>query len=430
MAAPARCAFAVMFLDFDRFKRINDSLGHAAGDNFLVQVAQRLQAELDASALLARLGGDEFAVLLIGEGAPDAAPGLADRLQHCLRTPFQVAGTTLSSSASIGITTSALPYVRPEDVLRDADIAMYRAKAAGRARYVQFDARLHAQMTQRLRLETDLRRAVAADQISLAYQPIFDLATGRITGFEALARWHHPDLGPVAPGTFIAIASEAGLVTELTDRLAQQACRTLRGWQTSVPGAEALTMHINISGRDLVHSSLAERLLHTLRAAGLQPQHLRLEVDENTLMQHFSAALPVLAMLRTAGIRLSLDDFGSGYSSIKHLHTLPIDSLKIDPAFVQALQASTGAGADAAVVRAVVELGRSLGKDVIAEGIESASQLALLRAMGCLQGQGYHLAPPLLAEAVPALLAQAGPMDPLGQANLPAAMPTVSALRH
>lgn len=355
----------------------------------------------------------------------------AERLMQALRAPFQVAGTELNSSASIGITSSAQPYTRPEDVLRDADIAMYRAKATGKARYVVFDAHLHAQVMRRLRLETDLRRAVLADQIGLAYQPIFDLASGQVTGFEALARWAHPELGPVSPGTFVAIAAEAGLITELTDRLVQRACRQLHHWHTTVPGTDALAMHINITGRDLVHTSLAERLLQALHDCGLQPRHLQLELDENTLMQNIAAALPVLATLRAAGIGLSLDDFGSGYSSLKHLHSLPIDSLKIDPSFVQALQAGQGAGADATVVRAVVELGRSLGKGVIAEGIESASQLALLRAMGCQQGQGYHLAPPLAADAVPALLAQAGPMERAAAVNgLALVAPAISALHH
>jgi len=318
-------------------------------------------------------------------------------------------------------------------VLRDADIAMYRAKAAGKARHVVFDAHLHAQVLQRLRLETDLRRALQADRISLVYQPIFDLASGQVSGFEALARWVHPDLGPVSPGTFVAIAGEAGLGTELTDRLLQRACRQLRQWQSSMPGIDGLAMHLNITGRDLVHTSLAERLQQALHDNGLQPRHLRLELDENTLMQHIGAALPVLAALRALGIGLSLDDFGSGYSSLKHLHSLPIDSLKIDPSFVQAMLGSQGGGADPTVVRAVVELGRSLGKGVIAEGIESASQLALLRAMGCLHGQGYHLAPPLAPEAVPALLAQTGPLERrpgTGTASLALVPPTLSALHH
>ena len=427
--APHAHGFAVMFLDFDRFKLINDSLGHASGDEFLVQVSRRLLAQLADGDTLARLGGDEFAVLMVDPAGPGAVVAQAERLVQALGEPFHVAGTELNTSASIGITSSAQAYTRPEDVLRDADIAMYRAKATGKARYVVFDAQLHAQVMQRLRLETDLRRALLADQIGLAYQPIFDLASGRVTGFEALARWVHPELGPVAPGTFVAIAAEAGLVTELTDRMVQRACQQLRVWQTTLPGTDGLAMHINITGRDLVHASLAERLQQALAASGLQPHHLRLELDENTLMQHIAAAMPVLATLRAAGIGLSLDDFGSGYSSLKHLHTLPIDSLKIDPSFVQALQ-QAGQGADANVVRAVVELGRSLGKGVIAEGIESASQLAMLRAMGCLQGQGYHLAPPLAADAVPALLAQAGPVQTVATASLGMVAPVVSALHH
>jgi EAL domain-containing protein (putative c-di-GMP-specific phosphodiesterase class I) len=354
---------------------------------------------------------------------------------QALRTPFAAAGTELDASASIGITSSALPYTRPEDVLRDADIAMYRAKATGRARHVVFDAQLHAQVMQRLRLETDLRRAVRSDQIGLAYQPIFELASGQVVGFEALARWSHPDLGPVSPGTFVALAADAGVATELTDQLVLRACRQLRLWQTTLPGTEALAMHLNITGRDLGAGSLPERLLQALRETGLQPRHLRLELDENTLMQHIEAALPVLALLRDNGIALSLDDFGSGYSSLRHLHSLPIDSLKIDPSFVQSLMVGAAGNeavpGDAGVVRAVVELGRSLGKGVIAEGIESASQLALLRAMGCLQGQGYHLAPPLAPAAVPALLAQTGPLERSpGAAAFASVVTQPSSLRH
>ncbi|HOB92992.1 MAG TPA: EAL domain-containing protein [Aquabacterium sp.] len=431
-ATPPGPGYAVMFLDFDRFKRINDSLGHAAGDAFLVQAAQRLQALSGPDDVLARLGGDEFALLM--HAPPDLASvhARAAALLQALRTPFAVAGTELDASASIGITSSALGYTRPEDVLRDADIAMYRAKAAGRARHVVFDAQLHAQVMQRLRLETDLRRAVRSDQIGLAYQPIFELASGQVVGFEALARWTHPDLGPVSPGTFVALAADAGVATELTDQLVLRACRQLRYWQTTLPGTGALVMHLNITGRDLVHGSLTDRLLQALHDTGLQPRHLRLELDEDTLMQHIDAALPVLAQLRQHGIALSLDDFGSGYSSLRHLHALPIDSLKIDPSFVQSLLGSETVAGDAGVVRAVVELGRSLGKGVIAEGIESASQLALLRAMGCLQGQGYHLAPPLAPGAVPALLAQTGPLErsPASAAAIALVNVQPSSLRH
>ena len=228
----------------------------------------------------------------------------------------------------------------------------------------------------------------------------------------------------------MAIAVAAGLVTELTDRLVSRACQQPRHWQTTLPGTQALAMQVNIIGRDLVHSGLTQRLLQALRASGLQPRHLRLELDENTLMQHITAALPVLATLREAGIGLSLDDFGSGSSSLKHLHSLPIDSLKIDPSFVQALQASQCAGADAAVVRAVAELGRSLGKGVIAEGIESAGHRASLRATGCPLGQDDHLAWTLVPVAVPALLAQTGLVEPQAPTALPMALPLVSAVRH
>ena len=406
--------FAVMFLDFDRFKLINDSLGHSAGDEFLVQVSRRVQAKLRPHDIVARLGGDEFAILMQQFDNEHDVIVLADRLLQALREPFRVADTELNTSASIGITTSAIDYETPEDVLRDADIAMYKAKAAGKARYALFDVSLHTEVVHRLRLEGDLRRALADGELSVAYQPLFELATSRLTGFEALARWTHPEHGVVGPDRFIPIAEESGLIVPLTDFVLNRACRQLKEWQLADASFGALTMQVNLSGKDLGQTALVARVTRAIVAAGLQPQHLTLELTENILMERLETALPILVELRDLGIGLSVDDFGTGYSSLAHLSSLPINSLKVDRSFVRNLRAGSK---ESTVVRAIVHLGNSLGKQVVAEGIESASQFAQLREMGCQTGQGFHMSRPLTPEAVELLLERTllGTMPEMGR---------------
>jgi diguanylate cyclase (GGDEF)-like protein len=384
--------FAVMYFDFDRFKLINDSLGHSAGDEFLVMVSRRIQENLRPGDIVARLGGDEFAILVVDVVQEQYMIALAERLLTSLRHPFLVAGTEVATSASIGITFSRVGYSEPEEVLRDADIAMYKAKANGKARYALFDASLHAEVSRRLRLEGDLRRALDAGQLEVAYQPTFNLIASRLEGFEALARWNHPEFGAIGPEAFIPIAEESGLIVPLTDYVLQRALQQLRRWQLIDPAFANLKMQVNISGRDLAHAGLVTRVTNALIEARLQPQHLTLELTENILMDQIESALPMLAELRAVGVGLTVDDFGTGYSSLSHLSTLPIDSLKVDRSFVQALRAGTK---ESTVVRAIVHLGNSLDKAVIAEGIETPSQLAQLREMGCKLGQGFHLARPL-----------------------------------
>ena len=408
LANPQR-RFAVMFLDFDRFKLINDSLGHNAGDDFLVQVAGRLQRCLRPSDIVARLGGDEFAVLASELESDDTAIELAERLLLALKQPFFVFGTQLNTSASIGITRSSFGYQRPEDVLRDADIAMYRAKATGKARYALFDSGLHEQVSRRLRLEGDLRRALAAGQIELDYQPVFNLADGAVAGFEALARWTHPSLGIIPPSVFVPIAEETGMIVALTDMMLARACQQLKRWQERWGDRHiafgALTVQVNISGRDLAHAGFVGRVSQALLDAGILPRQLTLELTENILMNQIEHARPLLDQLRALGVGLSVDDFGTGYSSLGHLATLPIDSLKVDRSFVRALGVDSKESAVVrAVVRAVVQLGASLGKVVVAEGIETESQLSQLRDMGCVQGQGYWLSRPLTAREVERML--------------------------
>ncbi len=418
-------AFAVMFLDLDRFKLINDSLGHSAGDNFLVQVARCIQENLRPSDIVARLGGDEFAILVSQLEHGWLAVGLAERLMESLKRPFQVAGTQINTSASIGITFSAFGYACAEDVLRDADIAMYRAKAAGKARYALFDTSLHADVADRLRLEGDLRQAIDSGQLMVAYQPQFRLDDGRLSGFEALVRWAHPVEGAIGPGDFIPIAEEAGLMLRLTDFVLHSACRQLRAWQLADPALAALEMSINVSGNDLAHSGLVARVTHALVESGVRPEHLTLELTENILMSRLEGALPTLAELRHLGIRLALDDFGTGYSSLSHLSTLPINILKIDRSFVGGLVAGSD---EAAVVRAILLLGQSLGKAVIAEGIETKAQRTLLQLMGCEFGQGFHLARPMTPEQVQGMLDRIGAEPAQSPAPpAPAAKPVHSA---
>jgi diguanylate cyclase (GGDEF)-like protein len=392
--------FGVLFLDFDRFKLINDSLGHSVGDEFLVQISHRIQQHVRPGDVVARLGGDEFAILVEGLGCVDYSVALAERLQLVLRQPVRVGGTEINASASIGITSSAVGYREPGEVLRDADIAMYRAKAAGKARHAMFDVGLRTEISQRLMLEGELRSALAAGQLTVEYQPLFNLSTGNLKGFEALARWHHPQLGTISPATFIPIAEESGLIIGLTDFVMQRACAQLKRCQGAAGHEAGLTMHVNVSSNDIAHKGFLARVTRALAEAQLRPQDLTLELTENILMARLEDALPMLTELRALGVRLSVDDFGTGCSSLSHLATLPFDSLKIDRSFVQAL----GRGSNAPIVDAIVFLAHALGKSVIAEGIETVSQFQQLCAIGCEAGQGFHMAPSMTPDRVDALM--------------------------
>jgi diguanylate cyclase (GGDEF)-like protein/PAS domain S-box-containing protein len=393
--------FAVMFLDFDRFKLINDSLGHNAGDEFLIQVSRRIQESLRPDDVVARLGGDEFAILVRHLEHERFAVALAERLMETLRRPFHVANTELMTSASIGITFSAFGYTTTDEVLRDADTAMYKAKGAGKARYALFDASLHTEVANRLRLEGDLRHAIEDGQLSVAYQPLYELDTGTVSGFEALIRWEHPSDGMISPTSFLPIAEEAGLMLRVSDFVLNCACRQLRQWQLQDEAFAELTVNVNVSGHDITHPAFAARVSRALVEAGLHPRHLTLELTENILMSRLEGALPMLTELRHMGVALAVDDFGTGYSSLSHLSTLPIDSLKIDRSFVSQMRVGTNG---AAVVKSIILLGGSLGKAVVAEGIETDSQLGQLREMGCRLGQGYFLARPMAASDVSLML--------------------------
>ena len=398
-ADPVR-PWAVMFIDFDRFKLVNDSLGHNAGDELLIQMARRVQERLRPSDIVARLGGDEFAILADQIEDERHALVLVERLMEALRRPFLIGEIELIASASIGITFSAIGYDSADEALRDADTAMYKAKGAGKARYAVFDASLHTAVADRLRLEGELRRAIDRGELTVEYQPVFELGPvarggAALSGFEALVRWQHPQDGRLLPAAFLQVAEESGLMLSLTDFVLHSACHQLRRWQTISPANAGLTISINLSAHDLASPALVARIGRAIVESGLRAQDLTLELTENILMSHIEGALDALAALRRLGVKLAVDDFGTGYSSLSYLSRLPIDSLKIDRSIVNHLQRDS---ADAAVVAAIIQLGGALSKDVVAEGIESAAQMDQLRELGCGFGQGFHLATPLTAQ--------------------------------
>jgi len=384
--------FAVLYLDFDRFKRINDSMGHSAGDKFLVRAARRIKEVVRPTDVVARLGGDEFAILSELRGGTHHAVVLAERLQDALREPFRIAGTEISTSASIGITFSDLSYETPEEAMRDADLAMYKAKNKGRACYALFDASLYELAAERLRLESELQQALESNQLSLAFQPLYQIEPRRLIGFEALMRWEHPERGLIGPGTFIPVAEESGLINQLTHWAIRRVCQQLRAWHQQYPSSRELGVHVNISGKDLTVPRFAAFVRESLREAGVPPSCLTLEITESTLMQQLESVIGTLKELRELGVGLSVDDFGTGYSSLSYLSALPITSLKIDRSFVRQIGETKESGE---IVRAIVRLGEALGKRVIAEGVETKAQLDRLQQLDCACAQGFLLSRPL-----------------------------------
>jgi diguanylate cyclase (GGDEF)-like protein/PAS domain S-box-containing protein len=394
-------SFAVFFLDLDRFKTVNDSLGHGVGDLLLAETGRRLVHLMRPSDTVARLGGDEFAVLASGVRDGAAAAHIAERIQRELARPLAIGGQEVFSSASIGIALPTDPDTSSEAMLRDADLAMYRAKAAGPGRYEVFDLELHRATVQLLKLETELRRGVAAGDFVMHYQPIISLASGRIAGFEALTRWKHPERGLVSPAHFIALAEETGLIVQLGWLVLERACRQACLWQQRFPTDPPYFMSVNVSGKLFAQDGAVEQLLRILEASRLPPESLRLEVTESVVLQHGDEVMRRLRMLRDFGVQLSIDDFGTGYSSLSYLQRFRYDELKIDRSFVSDIEG----GDSLAIVETILSLASHLGIGVVAEGIETAEQLAHLRSLGCPHGQGYWFAQPLPPEAAEELLA-------------------------
>ena len=416
-----RNAYAVLYIDFDRFKQVNDSLGHKTGDALLVQLARRIQENLRPADVVARLSGDEFAVLVPQLGDERDALQLAERLVDALRRPFRVDAHALYTSASIGLTFSRFGYETADDALHDADIAMYRAKAAGKARYALFDGQRTDASVAVPCMAQELRQALARGELSVAYQPLVALASGQLRGFEALVRWQHPRNGALSAASFVPLAEESGLITALSDFVLAQSCHQLALWQALGPAWSDLTMCVNLSGHELAGEVLPGRISRVLQASGVAPRHLVLELTEDAVMSHLASAADNLSALRAMGVQLSVDDFGTGYSSLSRLARLPIDSFKIDRRFVHELtsaHARSDLGLDSAVVRALVQMGGAMGKTVVAEGIETAQQADQLRRMDPrLLGQGFHLAQPLSAVDATAWLHARAPQVPVDQAQ-------------
>jgi diguanylate cyclase (GGDEF)-like protein len=394
--------FAVLFLDLDRFKNINDSLGHTHGDLLLVAFAQRLELCLRPTDTLARFGGDEFAILLSGITDASDAIRVAERIQEELTAPFELDKNSAFTTASIGIALSATGYERPEDILRDADTAMYRAKENGKARYEMFDTGMHARAVSRLRLESDLRQAIEQQEFCIYYQPIVAMETGRLAGFEALVRWNHPERGLVFPDEFIPVAEETGLIVPIGQWVLEQACIQLRGWQQQSACFRALSLSVNLSGKQMSQPDLVDQVKRALEASKLNPHCLKLEITESVVMENAEAATIMFKQLRALGVQLSIDDFGTGYSSLSYLHRFPVNYLKIDRSFVSRM---TDASDNAEIVRTIVTLARNLGMEVIAEGVETQEQNQQLKALGCEYGQGYLFSKPVDTAAVSVLLA-------------------------
>ena len=392
--------FAVLFLDFDRFKIINDSLGHDAGDRMLVEVSRRLRRLLrrtaPAEATAARLGGDEFTVLIEQIDGVAQATAIAEELQAALSRPIIIGGHEISATVSIGITTSEAGHESARDVIRDADTAMYQAKQDGKAQHAVFDRSMHERVTEQLHLESDLRKALARNEIEVYYQPIIGLHCGQLRGFEALLRWHHSRRGLISPAVFIPLAEETGLIRPIGQWVLEQACGQLALWRGQFGhDADALNININLSRKQLGQSDLLEGIDSAITGAGIDPRCVQLELTESAVMEHGEKSLSLLSRIRGLGVRLLMDDFGTGHSSLSCLHGFPLDGLKIDRSFIGRMSARADY---AAVVHAIITLAHNLGMKVTAEGIEESQQIVQLQALECDLGQGYHFARPMPAD--------------------------------
>ena len=404
--------FAVLFLDLDGFKMINDSLGHLVGDQLLLAVAKRLEsclretdtvARLAQTFTLARMGGDEFTVLLDEIKEPADANHAAERIMKELSAPFHIGGKEIFTSASIGIALRNASYQQPEEIMRDADTAMYQAKSLGKSRYEIFDADMRATVLARLELETDLRRALERAELRNFYQPIVALATGQIMGFEALMRWQHPTRGLLGPDKFISVAEDTGLIRELGWWSLGEACRRLKEWRDQVGPERDLVISVNLSIKQFTQQNLVQNIGAMLEELGIPPHALKLEITESTVMEDPAAAVDMLQKMKGLGIRLAIDDFGTGYSSLSYLHRFPLDTLKIDRSFISG-EAQGLNGME--IARTVMPLAKNLQLDVVAEGVETAEQAQQLKNLECKYAQGFFFSEPVTAAEAGALLSE------------------------
>lgn len=399
--------FAVLFIDCDRFKVVNDSLGHLVGDEVLIALAHRLEAILDPRHTIARLGGDEFAILLTQTPDLESAIALAQQILQSLTTPFELPQREIFLNASIGITLGNSNYDKPEHVLRDADTAMYRAKLSGKGQYHVFDPTMHDAALQILQLDTDLRRALERQELRLYYQPIIVLGTGKIVGFEALVRWFHPHQGMISPLAFIPIAEETGLISLIDCWGLREACTQLKQWQHHLSliqpkfNPQELSISVNLSARLFTQSDLIVKVDEILAETQIDPRHLKLEITESAMMNHPQVAREMMQQLRDRQIQLCIDDFGTGYSSLSYLHHFPVDTLKIDRSFISRLSSSPN---QIGLVPTIIKIAQTMNLSAIAEGIETSEQLTQLKQLNCDLGQGYLFSKPLDSQKATELL--------------------------
>ena len=385
--------FAVLYLDIDRFKLVNDSHGHNVGDNLLTAFADRIQDSMREIDTLARLGGDEFVILLEDIEEGDYASMVAERLQQELKRPFEVNGEEVYAPSSFGVVDRTQDYDLPEDIIRDADSAMYHAKEKGRAQYKVFDKKLHEKALHLLQRETDLRKAINKKEFETHYQPIVSLKTRSVVGFEALIRWNHPQLGLIYPGSFISIAEDTGLIIPITRLMLEEACQDLKIWQERTKHLQKLTLNVNISSRHFLQPSLLNDLKDILKRIDLAPDHLKLEITETALMEDVDDTVRLVQRMRDYGLQIVIDDFGTGYSSLSYLQRLPIDTLKVDRSFVSRIRNTPDGNRN--IVEAIISLAHRLDMIVVAEGVETLEQYTILLDMNCQLGQGYLFAKPL-----------------------------------
>lgn len=395
--------YAALFIDIDQFKVINDSLGHLTGDQLLISAGKRMKECLRSSDTVARLGGDEFAILLEITGEKNSVAKVAEKLQANLNVPIQLDGHELYVTASIGIVVSVAGYVHPEEVLRDADIAMYQAKTSGKARFEIFDIKMRSHIFSRLEMEQDLRSALENGDFQLYYQPIVSMKSNQLVSFEALIRWDHPTRGLLLPGEFLPIAEESGLILPIEKWVLHEACAQLKRWHENYPSLQNVSVNVNISNRQFAQSNFVDGVMNALTVTGLQPESLKLEITENVLISNYVTANEVFTKLWNSGVQMQIDDFGSGYSALAYLQHFPISAIKIDKSFIDEIGKSRKG---IALIRAIVSMARELGMEAIAEGIETGEQLDQLRELSCNLGQGFLLSRPLNKESAEKVLEQ------------------------